>query len=117
MSFDIAIGQCTEAGEDFAVAKLDGAMLRKLHPTFALVGQPNVHLRVPLSICSTRRPPRQGQELFLDRTKVLAGAETSLALGGQSGSIAVDVRLIANGMEPMPRPTPEQKTRFIAGRR
>jgi hypothetical protein len=117
MSFDIAIGQCIEIEGNFAVAKLDGAMLRKLHPSHVFVGQPNVQLRVPLSICSTQRPPRSGQELFLDHAKVLAGAETLLRLREQDDGIAVDIRLIASGLEPMPRPAPEQKARFIGNRR
>lgn len=117
MSFDIAIGQCTEVGENFAVAKLDGAMLRKLRPTYAFVGQPDVYLRVPLSICSARRPPRPGQELFLDSAKALAGTGAALSMQKHGDYAAVDVRLIANGMEPMPRPAPEQKKPFIGGRR
>ena len=116
MSFDIAIGRCLEAGKDFAVAKLDGAMLRKLLPAYAFVGQPDVRLRVPLSICSTRRPPAAGQELFLDHVKVLAGAPASLRTRENDDDIAVDVRLIANDMDPMPRPAPEQKARFVSGR-
>lgn len=117
MSFDIAIGQCIETDGSFAVAKLDGAMLRKLHPSHVFVGQPNVYLRVPLPICSTRCPPRSGQELFLDHAKILAGAQTLLHLREHDEGIAVDIRLIANGLEPMPRPAPEQKTRFVGSRR
>ena len=116
MSFDIAIGRCLEVGKNFAVAKLDGAMLRKLRPASTFVGQPDVRLRVALSICSTRRPPCAGQELFLDYAKVLAGAETSLSTQELDDGVAVDVRLIAYGMDPMPRPAPEQKARFVSGR-
>ncbi|WP_257385062.1 hypothetical protein [Tahibacter caeni] len=112
MSFDIAIGRCVELGERFAVARLDGALLRKLRPAYAFVGQPGARLRVPLSVCSTRRPPVMDQELFLDYAKVAGGAEASLILLGQDDYTDTDIRLIASGMEPLPRPAPEPKQRF-----
>lgn len=109
MSFDIAIGRCLELGRNGAVVKLDGAMLRKLCPGIAFAVQTNARLRVPLSICSGQRPPREGQEVFLDYARTCDGAETWLDLDGKDDYRAVDVRLLASGLEPMPRPEPERK--------
>jgi hypothetical protein len=109
MSFDIAIGRCLELDENVAIVKLDGAMLRKLCPSIVFAVQTNARLRVPLSICSGRRPPRQGQELFLDYTKTRDGAESWLDMQGQGDYRVIDVRLLASGLEPMPRPEPERK--------
>jgi hypothetical protein len=109
MSFDIAIGRCIELDDDVAIVKLDGAMLRKLCPTVVFAVQINARLRVPLAICSGRRPPKQGQELFLDYTKTRDGAEVWLDIQGQGNYSAIDVRPLASGLEPMPRPEPERK--------
>ncbi|MBL8297542.1 MAG: hypothetical protein JNN30_04255 [Rhodanobacteraceae bacterium] len=109
MSFDIAIGRCLEFDESAAIAKLDGAMLRKLCPTLVFAVQINARLRVPLSICSGRRPPRQGQELFLDYIKTRDGAEAWLDIQGSGHYSAVDIRPLANGLDSVSSPEPERK--------
>lgn len=109
MNFDIAIGPCLSVDEHFAVVKLDGAMLRKLLPGEVFAVQINARLRVPLSICSTRRPPREGQELFLDYEKACDGAETTLDPRGRGEYADIDIRLLTNGIEPAVRPEPERK--------
>ncbi len=110
MSFDIAVGRCIEIDDAIAVVRLDGAMLRKLCTDLVFTVPPEARLRVPLSLCSTQRPPREGQELFLDFQKTRAGAPTSLDVHGKS--VDVDIRLLATDVMPMPRPEPARKRQF-----
>jgi hypothetical protein len=112
VSFDIAVGRCIEVDDTAAVVRLDGAMLRKLRPGLLFTAQPNAHLRVSLSLCSARRPPRQGQELFLDFQKTTTGAPTWLDIDGSGDYADVDVRLLATDVSPMPRPEPARKRQF-----
>lgn len=109
MSFDIAIGRCLELDEHVAVVKLDGAMLRKLCPAFVFAVQTQARLRVPLSVCSGRRPPRPGEELFLDYARTRSGIESWIDVHGQGDYRSTDIRLLAGGLDPMPRPEPERK--------
>lgn len=109
MSFDIAVGRCTGISGAVAEARLDGAMLRKLCPGIVFTVQPDARLRVPLSICSTQRPPREGEELFLDYDKTCGGAAARLDINGKGDYIDVDVRSLATDIPLTPRPEPAKK--------
>lgn len=111
MGYDIAIGRCLEIENETAIAKVELATLRKLRPQEDFPVNSKARLRIELSICSRQRPPRQGEELFLDIDKVKAGGASQLDADGDGSFVNVDIRLLAADMDPLPRPTPADKSR------
>ncbi len=109
MNFDIAIGTCIEIGDTSATVRLDNAMLRRLCPTLKVGVPPKARLRVPLAICSSRRPPRDGQELFLDYEQTLQAADAWLDSGGDGEFVAIDARVLASDIDPSTQPEPSRK--------
>ncbi|HSS07235.1 MAG TPA: hypothetical protein VLK83_08880 [Rhodanobacteraceae bacterium] len=109
MAYDIGMGRCAEIAGEFVVVKLDSVIVKKLTP-----GQPwrksgTSLLRFDRKLCSSKRPPMVDQELYLDSAALSRKAPASLDLDGNGEMRQVDLRVILEGLNPQPAPTPKAK--------
>ena len=111
MSYDIAMGLCAEVDDENVVVKLESAMLKRLLPQHPWQRNGTSLLRLRRSACSAVRVPQVGQEVYLDRTALASRSEGMLDLGGDGKLVAVDLRKLLDGLDPLPPAEPQPKNR------
>lgn len=111
MSYDIALGKCVSLDAEIAQVAIDTSVLRKLSPLSAPTIPPKAFLRIPIFVCSSKREPRRGQELFVDFEKIKAGCDAMLDVLGDGDFRPTDLRKLLVNMNPGERPPPAAKSR------
>jgi hypothetical protein len=109
MAYDIGMGRCSEIAGDSVVVKLDSVIVKKLTPEQPWRKSGTSLLRFDRKLCSVKRPPQVDQEVYLDSAALLRKAPASLDLDGNGTLRQVDLRVILDGLDPLPAPTPKTK--------
>jgi hypothetical protein len=109
LSYDIGMGRCAEIAGDSVVVKLDSVIVKKLTPEQPWRKSGTSLLRFDRKLCSPRRPPQLDQELYLDSAALTRKAPASLDLDGNGAFRPVDLRVILEGLDPLPAPSPRPK--------
>src|SRR5882757_739680 len=109
MAYDIGMGFCAGLDGGSVLVKLDSVMVKKLSP-----GQPwrksgTSLLRLDRKLCSATRPPQVDQEVYVDSDALAHKSVASLDLDGNGINMKVDLRVILDGMNPLPAPAPYKK--------
>jgi len=110
MAYDIGMGRCAEISDKSVVVKLDSVMVKKLSPDQPWRRSGTSLLRFDRKLCSTTRPPQLNEELYVDSAALARRSTASLDLDGNGVSTAVDLRVILEGLDPLPAPTPKPKS-------
>lgn len=111
MSYDIALGKCVSIDEDIVQIAIDTSVLLKLSPKAVFPLPPKAFLRIPILVCSSKREPRRGQELFVDFDKIKDGCNATLDARGDGDFRPTDVRKLLVNLNPGERPPPAAKSR------
>jgi len=109
MAYDIGLGRCRVIDGESVVVELDSVIVRKLVPDLPWRRSGTSLLRCDRRLCSDRRPPQLGEELYLDSTQLSRAAPAELDLEGNGRHRAVDLRIILDGLDPLPAPEPQPK--------
>ena len=111
MSFDVGLGRCTELTDDSVTVKLDSILVHKWFPEEPWHRPGTSLLKFDRKLCSTERPPQLDQEIYVNTDSLKRKAVGSLDLDGSGAKRAiVDLRIILEGVEPMPPPAPRPKS-------
>lgn len=111
MSYDIGIGRCAAIDATSIGVQLDSVMVSRLLP-----GQPwrktgTSLLQISPKVCSAKRPPEVGAEVYLDRAALAKDSKATLELSGDGKKIAVNLQKLLNDLNPDPAPPPATKGR------
>lgn len=109
MAYDIGLGRCRAIDAESVVVELDSVIVRKLLPDVPWRRSGTSLLRCDRRLCSDRRPPQLGEELYLDSTQLSRAAPAELDLEGNGRRRTVDLRIILEGLDPLPAPEPRPK--------
>lgn len=110
MSFDVGMGRCTEITDDSVTVKLDSVLVHKWFPAEPWRRPGTSLLKFDRKLCSTERPPQLDGEIYVNSDSLKRKIMGWLDLDGSgSNQASVDLRVILNGVEPMPPPTPKAK--------
>lgn len=106
MAYDIGIGICTAIEPSRVAVKLDSAMVSKLIP-----GQPwrrsgTSLLYLDPGLCSERKPPEVGSEIYLGRERIGARATAALDVNGDGRLKTVSLQRLLHDLDPGPAPRP-----------
>jgi len=110
MAYDIGMGCCAEIDEKSVVVKLDSVMVRKLSPAQPWRRSGTSLLRFDRKLCSATRPPQLNHELYIDSAALSRKTPASLDLEGNGVNMSVDLRVILDGLDPLPAPAPKPKS-------
>ena len=110
MSYDIGMGYCAEINEKSVLVKLDSVMVRKLSPDQPWRRSGTSLLRMDRKLCSAVRPPQLNQEVYIDSAALARKSAATLDLEGNGVGRPVDLRVILEGLDPLPAPTPKPKS-------
>jgi hypothetical protein len=111
MSYDIGIGLCAAIEGAHITVKLDSAVVSKLIPKQPWRKSGTSLLQFKSDLCSPRRPPEVGSEVYLDSSALAKNAPASLDLAGNGVLTRVDLRMLMNDLNPLPAPTAAAKGR------
>jgi hypothetical protein len=110
MSFDIGLGRCTEITDDSVTVKLDSVMVHKWFPAEPWRRPGTSLLKFDRKLCSTERPPQMDAEIYVSADSLRRKATGSIDLDGTGANrTTVDLRVILEGVDPMPPPAPKPK--------
>lgn len=104
MGYDIGIGICTAIDAAQVTVKLDSAMVSKLVPGRPWKRSGTSLLHLPSDLCSARKPPEVGSEIYLGRDRLGARAQASLDINGDGRVKTVDLRQLLQDLDPNPAP-------------
>ena len=111
MSYDIGIGLCAGIEGVNIIVKLDSAVVSKLIPKQPWRKSGTSLLQFKSDLCSPRRPPEVGSEVYLDSAALTKNAPASLDLAGNGTLMKVDLRTLMSNLNPMPAPSAAAKGR------
>jgi hypothetical protein len=105
-TYDIGIGICTSVAATGVSVSLDSSVVSRLVP-----GQPwrrsgTSLLRFHPDLCSPRRPPEPGIEIYLARDRIGRNPTAVLDLDGDGRTCEVDLNVLLQGLDPDPTPPP-----------
>lgn len=115
MGYDMGIGLCAEIEGANVVVSLDSAVVSKLIPGHPWHRSGTSRLRFSRDLCSPRRPPQVGSEVYLDSAALAKNAPAMLELAADGKPVRVDLRALLVTMDPQPMPPVAVKGR--SGRR
>jgi hypothetical protein len=110
MSFDVGLGRCTELTDQTVTVMLDSGLVHKWFPDEPWRRPGTSLLKFDRSLCSVDRPPQIDQEIYVNTDSLKRKAVGSLDIDGSGGRAIVDLRVILDGVNPMPPPAPKAKT-------
>ena len=111
MSFDVGLGRCTELTDESVTVKLDSGLVHKWFPQEPWRRPGTSLLKFDRKLCSTERPPQIDQETYINTDSLKRKATGSLDLDGSGANLTiVDLRVIIEGVDPMPSPAPKPKS-------
>lgn len=110
MSFDVGLGRCTELTDESVTVKLDSSLVHKWFPLEPWHRPGTSLLKFDRKLCSAERPPQLDGEIYVNTDSLKRKAVGSLDLDGSGANrTVVDLRVILDGVEPLPAPTPKPK--------
>ena len=68
-------------------------------------------LQISPKVCSSKRPPEVGAEVYLDRAALAKDSKASLDLAGDGVMIPVNLQRLLKDLDPNPAPAPATKGR------
>jgi hypothetical protein len=111
MSFDIGLGRCSELTDDFVTVQLDSGLVHKWFPQEPWRRPGTSLLKFDRKLCSAERPPQIDRETFINTESLKRKATGSLDLDGSGAKhTIIDLRMILEGVNPMPPPAPKPKS-------
>lgn len=115
-AYDIGVGPCSKIDGDLVYVRLDALIAKRLAPDSPWNRSGTSILRCRYSYCSTRRPPKAGEECYLDSAALTRAAPAELDVLGNDRFRNVDLDVILSAMAPIgAAPTPA--ARFMSTRR
>ena len=110
MSFDVGLGRCTELTDESVTVKLDSSLVHKWFPLEPWHRPGTSLLKFDRKLCSTERPPQLDGEIYVSTDSLKRKAVGSLDLDGSGANrTIVDLRVILDGVDPLPPPAPKPK--------
>lgn len=106
MAYDIGIGICTAIEPSRVAVKLDSAMVSKLIPGHPWRRSGTSLLYLDPDLCSERKPPEVGSEIYLGRERIGARATAALDINGDGNLKKVSLQHLLDGLAPGPAPQP-----------
>lgn len=117
MTYDIGIGSCIAIDGDVVLVKLDSVMVKRLVPDAPWRKSGTSTLTLSRVLCSVRRKPEVGGEVYLDHAALTRTAPGRLDLNGDGVLLPVDLRHLLDNLHPQEAPAPAAKGRSMFGRR
>jgi hypothetical protein len=102
MTYDIGIGVCSGIEGNTVVVSLDSAIVSKLIPNQPWRKSGTSVLRLRNSLCSSKRPPQVGDEVYLERAALTRTATATLDLFGDGEPVSVELIQLLTGLDPQP---------------
>jgi hypothetical protein len=113
MIYDIGIGRCSAIEGDLIFVRLDALIAKRIAPESPWNRSGTSVLRLRRDLCSERRPPSVGEELFLDSATLTRAAPAEFDLLGNGRFRDVDLRIVLTSMTPIASaPLPSGKLAF-----
>lgn len=114
MNYDIGIGRCAAIEANIVGVKLDSVMVSRLLPDQPWRKSGTSVLRINAEVCSSKRPPEVGAEVYLDRAALSADSAGSLDLAGDGVMVPVKLHRLLLDLDPEPSPAaPTTKGRSV----
>jgi len=101
ITFDIGVGRCSGIEGDIVYVRLDALIAKRLAPESAGNRSGASVLRCSTSYCSERRPPKSGDECYLDSAALARRAPAEIDILGDDRFMAIDLRTILTSMSPV----------------
>lgn len=112
MNYDIGIGSCAAIEANIIGVKLDSVMVSRLLPDQPWRKSGTSVLRINANVCSARRPPEVGAEVYLDRAALSKDSAGTLDLVGDGVTVPVKLLRLLLDLDPEPSPAaPTTKSR------
>ena len=111
MSYDIGIGRCAAIDANSIGVHLDSVMVSRLLPDQPWRKSGTSLLQISPKVCSSKRPPEVGAEVYLDRAALAKDSKASLDLAGDGVMIPVNLQRLLKDLDPNPAPAPATKGR------
>lgn len=111
MSYDIGIGKCAAIDANSIGVHLDSVMVSRLLPDQPWRKSGTSLLQISPKVCSSKRPPEVGLEVYLDRAALAKDSKASLDLAGDGVMIPVNLQRLLKDLDPNPAPAPATKGR------
>lgn len=111
MSYDIGIGRCAAIDANSIGVHLDSVMVSRLLPDQPWRKSGTSMLQISPKVCSSKRPPEVGAEVYLDRAALAKDSKASLDLAGDGVMIPVNLQRLLKDLDPNPAPAPATKGR------
>jgi hypothetical protein len=99
--FDIGVGRCSEVAGDIVYVRLDALIAKRLAPQSTWNRSGTSILRCQRSYCSDRRPPKAGEECYLDSAALMRTAPAEIDLLGDNRFTRIDLGTILKAMTPI----------------
>ncbi|KRG70407.1 hypothetical protein [Pseudoxanthomonas dokdonensis] len=100
MSYDIGIGTCAEISDGQVEIRLDSAALSRLVPNQNWRRSGTSVLRLPAKLCSQKRPPAVGEEVYLQHQALQRSQKGSLDIDGDGSFSAVELSNLVKNLDP-----------------
>lgn len=104
MNYDIGIGSCANIESRTVGVRLDSVMVSRLLPDQPWRKSGTSLLNISVDVCSSKRPPAVGSEVYLDRAALSKGATGSLDVMGDGIFVPVKLQRLLVGLDPDPTP-------------
>ena len=112
-SYDIGIGRCSAVEGDLIYVRLDALIAKRLAPQAPWNRSGTSVLRCRRTVCSEQRPPRVGEEVYLDSAALADATPAEIDVQGNDKFRPVDLRIILTAMSPVSAaPLPSVKLVF-----
>ena len=99
--FDIGVGRCCWVDSDVIHVRLDALIAKRLAPQSTWNRSGTSILRCQRSYCSDRRPPKVGEECYLDSAALARAAPAEIDLLGDNRFTQIDLGTILKSMTPI----------------
>jgi len=106
-AYDIGVGRCSEIEGELVYVRLDALIAKRLAPESPWNRSGTSVLRCLRAYCSKQRPPKAGEECYLDSAVLARETPAELDVLGNGRFNNVDLRIILTAMAPIsaaPRP-------------
>ncbi len=111
MAYDIGIGVCAAISAGQVEIRLDSAALNRLVPNLPWRRSGTSILKLPAALCSKKRPPEVGGEVYLSQEALVRSQKGALDINGDGVFAAVELSRLVKGMEPSTSIPPASKAR------
>jgi hypothetical protein len=112
--YDIGVGRCSAIEGDMVYVRLDALIAKRLAPDAPWNRSGTSVLRCGRAFCSQRRPPKEGEEVYLDSAALARAVPAEIDVLGNDRFRPVDLSIVLSAMAPIrAAPTPSAKLPFM----